>query len=376
MIALDAQKRNISLPTGRSAAQQILEIETPNVLKDTFSSVLVNSSERLGNAVESGEIPLTGLNGIIDSATKTPPFYTRDLKMVSMSHSVSLAKLGSLFVTHTKAYEPKVPLETVPTRPYTGILIDARGVLSVHGENSKEAIVPCLFPKIWNTDFDLIYEKNMVNPEIAISDGIIHYSASTDESGYRDIIGREPLRISAREVFGKNRTDPVISKNDCLKILSSAENRKLLLEGKIVILCNEDALEPRELGPEKDDNYYFVWQEINEKLEQKPVARTRFADSWEGLKITMYDIRFGADTAQILPEEKTRLDTIADALRLAGPNAHYLIEGHTASVGKPNGELTLSVERAAKIAQELALRGNSEKLNRIYGIRRNETRRH
>ena len=360
-ITLDAQKRNISLPTGRGAAQQILEIETPNVLKDTFCSVLVNSSERLGNAVESGEIPLAGLNGIIDAGIKTPPFYSRDLKTVSRTHIVSLAKLGSLFVTHKKAYEPKIPLETVPTRPYTGILIDARGPLSVHGENSKEAIIPCLFPKIWNAGFDLIYEKNMVKPEIAISDGIIHYSASTDESEYRDIIGLEPLRISAREVFGKNRTDPVISDNDSLKILSSAENRKLLLEGKIVILCNEDALEPQELGPEKDDDYYFVWQEINEKLEQKPVARTSFADSWEGLKITMYDIRFSADTAQILPEEKTRLDSIADALRLAGPNAHFLIEGHTASVGKPNGELSLSVERAAKIAQELVLRGIPKK---------------
>jgi len=356
-ITLDAQKRNISLPTGRDAAQQILEIESPNALKDTFCSVLVNSSERLGNAVESGEIPLAGLNGIIDTGIRTPPFFSRDLKTISMTHTVSLAKLGSLFVTHIIAYEPKIPLETVPTRPYTGILIDARGLLSVHGENSKESIVPCLFPRIWNTSFDLLYEKNMVKPEIAIKKGIIHYSASTDESEYRDIIGLEPLRISAREVFGQNRTDPVISNYDYLKILSNADNRKLLLEGKIVILCDEDALIPMNLGPEKDDNYYFVWREINDKMEQKPVARTNFQDSWDGLKITMYDIRFKADTAQILPEEKNRLDTIADALRLAGKDAHYLIEGHTASVGKPSGELSLSVERAKKIADELILRG-------------------
>ena len=39
------------------------------------------------------------------------------------------------------------------------------------------------------------------------------------------------------------------------------------------------------------------------------------------------------------------------------PDSQFLIEGHTASVGKPSGEQKLSEERAKKIATELAKRG-------------------
>ena len=39
------------------------------------------------------------------------------------------------------------------------------------------------------------------------------------------------------------------------------------------------------------------------------------------------------------------------------PESKFLIEGHTASVGKPEGEQKLSVARAKRIAQELSARG-------------------
>lgn len=75
-----------------------------------------------------------------------------------------------------------------------------------------------------------------------------------------------------------------------------------------------------------------------------------------GLRLSVQNIRFQPDSDQILPQERSRLDDIARVLKLAG-DAQFLIEGHTAAVGKPAGEQQLSVERARAIAKELAARG-------------------
>lgn len=75
-----------------------------------------------------------------------------------------------------------------------------------------------------------------------------------------------------------------------------------------------------------------------------------------GIRLSVRDIKFKADSAEVLASEKSRLDEIADVLKLA-PNSQFLIEGHTASVGKPAGEQKLSEERAKNIAAELAKRG-------------------
>lgn len=75
-----------------------------------------------------------------------------------------------------------------------------------------------------------------------------------------------------------------------------------------------------------------------------------------GIRLSIRDIKFAPDSAQVLPGESSRLDEIAEVLKMA-PSAQLLVEGHTASVGKPAGEQTLSEQRAKKIAEELKARG-------------------
>lgn len=75
-----------------------------------------------------------------------------------------------------------------------------------------------------------------------------------------------------------------------------------------------------------------------------------------GIRLSIRDIKFAPDSAQILSGESERLDEIAEVLKIA-PNAQLLVEGHTASVGKPAGEQKLSEQRAHKIAEELKARG-------------------
>ena len=57
-----------------------------------------------------------------------------------------------------------------------------------------------------------------------------------------------------------------------------------------------------------------------------------------------------------MPGEEDRLDAVAEVLKSV-PDGMFLIEGHTASVGRPDGEQELSVERAQSVLDELVQRG-------------------
>ena len=75
-----------------------------------------------------------------------------------------------------------------------------------------------------------------------------------------------------------------------------------------------------------------------------------------GIRLTIQNLQFKADSAELLPGEEKRLDQITEILRLA-EGAQFLIEGHTASTGFEAGEMKLSKERADSIAAALSERG-------------------
>ena len=76
----------------------------------------------------------------------------------------------------------------------------------------------------------------------------------------------------------------------------------------------------------------------------------------EGIKLTIKNIQFIADSPQFLPSELARLDLLAQALRTI-PDRTFLVEGHTASTGQAANEMQLSVERALSIINEMVKRG-------------------
>lgn len=88
--------------------------------------------------------------------------------------------------------------------------------------------------------------------------------------------------------------------------------------------------------------------------------------SEKGLVLKIQNIHFLPDSPIILPEEKTRLDSIADLLKTV-KNRMFLITGHTADVGSKESQDLLSVERAKTIVDELVKRDLSPKLFMYQG---------
>jgi outer membrane protein tpn50 len=363
-VALDMNAAGFPLPAGRTAGINRIRQQLPLLVKSPLLTVALDSSSLLGNAVTARTLALEDITDIIDSGTLSPGIYGREDETLKTEHRISLYRIAELMVVHKVPYTPTIPIEQVSSRPYTGIIIDARGSLPVHGEFTRENANACLFPKIWDSGMDLLYERNMAEPQVVRTKGLVSYGSVPDAAAYENRIGKDPLYIAAKEVFGVYRTDPVISRTDALKILSVPENRELLRLGKVVIVLNDNALAYRVASPVKDKNYYFDYNKVEEFIVDNRIPDVEISDTPPGMLISVRNLKFKADSALLLQEEKARLDLLAESLKkaTAGNENTILVEGHTASVGKAQGEKILSVQRAQAIIAEMVKRGVDEKL--------------
>jgi len=96
--------------------------------------------------------------------------------------------------------------------------------------------------------------------------------------------------------------------------------------------------------------------EEHQSKSSKSAAPISVDNTEAGIRLTIQNLQFKADSSELLPGEEKRLDQIAEILKLAD-GAQFLIEGHTASTGFEAGEMKLSKERADSIAAALSARG-------------------
>ncbi len=100
--------------------------------------------------------------------------------------------------------------------------------------------------------------------------------------------------------------------------------------------------------------------DLNERIarEIESLPDTESREVPEGLLIEIRSIRFEPNLAVFLPEELPRIDRLASLLRNF-PDRSILLIGHTAAVGDVSRQQSLSVERAAALAEALGRRGVS-----------------
>ena len=68
---------------------------------------------------------------------------------------------------------------------------------------------------------------------------MIAYTTDPSDRGPADRIGSNPLRILARGVFGRNDTDLLIPTESAHRLLATADNRRLLREGRILVVYRD-----------------------------------------------------------------------------------------------------------------------------------------
>jgi len=238
----------LRLPAGRLMGEDILQRAWPRLFRPQLLSLRVDSNSTIEDLIERGELSLQDMDNISRRARKTPPSFSADMATMIGRYTVFVEEISSLLIRHRRIFEPVRPLIPVPTVDYTGIIIIADRELPVRGRNATALVEPGLLPKIWDTNMNLIHERGMVDParilmvRYADAESIFRPTPSGLEGELAALVGPRPARIFAREVFGIYPTDPVIDHRDALRILSSDNNRRLLREGRVVIVLDAGML--------------------------------------------------------------------------------------------------------------------------------------
>ncbi len=237
-ISLDLRAAGIRMPAGRTEAENMIERDLPGLLQDTVFQIPVDSYRTVGDTLADGTLSINDLLGLIRSLARRESAFSPDFRRFSAVYELPLTNIASLYVRHSRPYELAAPLEYVPARPYSGIVIYAKGELPVHGEHVQARAVPCLFPRIFDERMNTILERNLVSPEAIHRWGLVGYTDDLEAAALEERTGDNPLRIAASAVFGTSRTDLVISREEALRILALPENRALLREGRIVVVID------------------------------------------------------------------------------------------------------------------------------------------
>jgi outer membrane protein OmpA-like peptidoglycan-associated protein len=96
--------------------------------------------------------------------------------------------------------------------------------------------------------------------------------------------------------------------------------------------------------------------EIAGDIERLGIEDTSVRATEEGVAISLEDIEFRPDSAELVAAERTKLDRIAEILGRY-PDRDILVGGHTALAGTEEGRRKLSQERAAAVADYLVSKG-------------------
>ena len=106
-----------------------------------------------------------------------------------------------------------------------------------------------------------------------------------------------------------------------------------------------------------------IVSDIIEEISRLDIPDVTVREVEEGISISLEDIGFYPDSANILPGERPKLDQLAQIL-MRYPDRDIVVSGHTALAGTAEGRMRLSMERAKAVADYL-LKNNVRSADRI-----------
>ena len=170
-------------------------------------------------------------------------------------------------------------------------------------------------------------------------------------TSYQDYDGDPNLKSAS----GKHEATIYVDKETCAALLirdtvdevfTYNDGQKIAYKGTISLFTDYPS------GVEED----VILPAINRLIAESDIEYEK-TDS--GYMLIIRDLQFVANKAELLPDEKNRLDQIASLLKKV-PKNQILIEGHTARVGDESDEMGLSLDRAHTIVAEMTARGLSK----------------
>ncbi len=228
-------------PTAVQRVQRSLDRRVDKIYLEAASQVQLNSTERIGEPLNRDAELANQIRQASDALRKRYTGPSADLTQAAVEYTLELhPELSRRFAPHTRARSvPTVP-GWYPSRAFTGVVIYATNELPVHGTDRSLRPVPALLPRLHDHErYEVVFEPRMVEPEYFERWGPVGYTSPGREDRFLERVGPNPMRILAAGVFGTHPADLMIPREDVLRLLSREENRRLLAEGRVLIVVDE-----------------------------------------------------------------------------------------------------------------------------------------
>ena len=125
---------------------------------------------------------------------------------------------------------PKQEVKAVKSAAFTGVIVDASGL----------GLEATFSPVIYDENGRGIYGMKNINPDFAISKGMVEYAMNRDQAIANSRAGASPLVVKAVAVKGGtnsvNKVNVVVSVNDGDKILLANEKSGMLQNCSVVFV--------------------------------------------------------------------------------------------------------------------------------------------
>lgn len=196
--------------------------------------------------VNSDEI-VTGVQGVIKGAQFQKPTYDSEYRceivlVIPIGGQKGLASVISdsaqKTLTEINAGMPTpepMPSDTsdvsMPGKPYTGLVIDARGL----------GVKPALYPQIFDVDGYLLYGPTMANMELPEFTTMVAYSRTIEKAMTMPRVGANPLKVvatSAVKAPNGETTDIVLNTETTKAFRQATVQGDLLAKAAVVIVIN------------------------------------------------------------------------------------------------------------------------------------------
>ena len=124
---------------------------------------------------------------------------------------------------------PQETVQSIDNTNYTGVVIDADGL----------GLEPTFSPAIYDTNGRAIYGVENINPDFAVSEGMVNYADTVADATANSRAGDNPLVVRAESVkggAGPNTVNAVVSVEDGDRILLANEKSKMLDNCAVVMV--------------------------------------------------------------------------------------------------------------------------------------------
>ncbi len=235
--------RSRNAPAEPHYREQAIHRRLPALMEGVLSNIFFDSSRTIGDVLESRPELIGDLYEVGENVRASYSRVAEDHSNIEVTYYLDLYP-GVIRTVHSPTDPRPLPraLGWHATDDFSGVVILASGLLPVRGEESISLLRPALLPEILDTTLNPVLTAEHIDPEVFTERGVVSYTTSLDPADWEEVVGSSPLRILARETFGINRTDIIINQRDAGRLLSTETNRKILSEGRVLVVIDSSEI--------------------------------------------------------------------------------------------------------------------------------------